>query len=90
MSALVYPALTGGARVRPTQYTKADESKLRALRTVFKAGGTVTAGNSSAISDGAAALVLASEARAAQLGLPVLARRGGAATACGVAGGLAT
>ncbi len=36
--------------------------------------GTVTAGNSSQITDGAAALVLASASRARELGLPVLGR----------------
>jgi len=38
------------------------------LPTVFREGGTVTAGNSSPLNDGAAALVLASARRAAQLG----------------------
>jgi acetyl-CoA C-acetyltransferase len=36
---------------------------------VFRAGGTVTAGNASGITDGAAALVVASEEAAAELGL---------------------
>ena len=35
--------------------------------------GTVTAGNSSPLSDGAAALVLSSRAKARELGLPILA-----------------
>ena len=39
--------------------------KLAALRPAFRAGGTVTAGNSSGINDGAAALVIASEERRA-------------------------
>jgi acetyl-CoA C-acetyltransferase len=39
-----------------------DESKLRSLRPAFGQQGTVTAGNASSINDGAAALVLASEA----------------------------
>src|SRR5438874_1867161 len=38
--------------------------KLATLKTVFRDGGTVTAGNASGINDGAAALVVASEARA--------------------------
>ena len=48
--------------------------KIPTLKPAFRAGGTVTAANSSSISDGAAALVLmrASDARAA--GLPVRAR----------------
>jgi acetyl-CoA acetyltransferase family protein len=39
-----------------------DRAKMAALKPVFKEGGVVTAANSSQISDGAAALVLASEA----------------------------
>jgi 3-oxoadipyl-CoA thiolase len=46
--------------------------KLATLKTVFRDGGTVTAGNASGINDGAAALVIASEARARELGLEVL------------------
>jgi 3-oxoadipyl-CoA thiolase len=46
--------------------------KLAALKTIFRAGGTVTAGNSSGINDGAAALVIASEERAAALGVEPL------------------
>ena len=47
---------------------------LAGLRPVFRKGGTVTAGNSSSINDGAACLVLASEERAAALGREPLAR----------------
>ncbi|HTB58370.1 MAG TPA: acetyl-CoA C-acyltransferase [Polyangia bacterium] len=48
---------------------------LAALAPVFrKVGGTVTAGNSSGINDGAAALLLASEAAVKRLGRPPLAR----------------
>jgi 3-oxoadipyl-CoA thiolase len=43
--------------------------KLAALKPAFRAGGTVTAGNSSGINDGAAALVLASEEKARALGV---------------------
>ena len=42
--------------------------KLAALRPAFRDGGTVTAGNSSGINDGAAALVIASEEKARELG----------------------
>ncbi len=38
-----------------------------------KEGGTITNGNSSSLNDGAACLILASEARAKELGLPILA-----------------
>ena len=47
---------------------------LARLRPVFRAGGTVTAGNSSQMSDGAAAAIVVSAERAAQLGLTPLAR----------------
>lgn len=47
---------------------------LAKLRTVFKAGGSVTAGNSSQMSDGAAALVLASEKAIKEYNLTPIAR----------------
>ncbi|HFU4011959.1 TPA: acetyl-CoA C-acetyltransferase [Streptococcus suis] len=43
------------------------------LRPAFKKDGTVTAGNASGINDGAAAVVVMSSEKAAELGLPVLA-----------------
>jgi len=48
--------------------------KLAALKPVFRPGGTVTAGNASGLNDGAAALLLASEDRAAALGRRPLVR----------------
>lgn len=48
--------------------------KLSALRPVFRAGGTVTAGNASTLNDGGACLVLSTAERAAQLGRRPLAR----------------
>jgi 3-oxoadipyl-CoA thiolase len=48
------------------------EEKLAALKPAFRDGGSVTAGNSSGINDGAAALVIASEERARDLGLEPL------------------
>ncbi|HET9322290.1 MAG TPA: thiolase family protein [Gaiellaceae bacterium] len=42
--------------------------KLGSLRPAFREGGTVTAGNSSGVNDGAAALVIASEEKARELG----------------------
>jgi acetyl-CoA acetyltransferase family protein len=48
--------------------------KLAALKPAFRAGGTVTAGNASGINDGAAALVIASEEKARELGVEPLGR----------------
>ena len=48
-------------------------SMLAKLRPAFAPDGTITAGSSSQISDGACALLVASAERAAELGLPVLA-----------------
>ncbi|XP_063777870.1 3-ketoacyl-CoA thiolase, peroxisomal isoform X2 [Pseudophryne corroboree] len=42
------------------------------LRPAFKEGGTTTAGNSSQVSDGAAAVLLSKRSTAMQLGLPIL------------------
>merc|ERR1719216_279496 len=47
---------------------------LSKLRAVFKKGGTTTAGNSSQVSDGAAAVLLMKRSKAQQLGLKVMAR----------------
>ncbi|WP_221792974.1 acetyl-CoA C-acetyltransferase [Oceanobacter mangrovi] len=47
--------------------------KLAAMRAAFKRDGTVTAGNASSLNDGAAAVMLASRAKAEELGLPILA-----------------
>lgn len=44
------------------------------LKPAFKKDGSVTAGNSSSLNDGAAAVILMSAAKAEKLGLPVLAR----------------
>ena len=54
---------------------KINTYKIPGLRTAFKKeGGTITAASSSSINDGAAALVLMRESRAAQLGCQPLAR----------------
>ncbi|CAK7312055.1 3-ketoacyl-CoA thiolase, peroxisomal [Vulpes lagopus] len=45
---------------------------LAKLKPAFKQGGSTTAGNSSQVSDGAAALLLARRSKAEELGLPVL------------------
>jgi 3-oxoadipyl-CoA thiolase len=77
-------------RGRETVLVEADEGprpdaaleKLAALRPVFREGGTVTAGNSSTLNDGAACTLIASEAGVEALGAEPLAR----VVAFGVAG----
>jgi len=54
--------------------SKFDEPKLRSLKPAFNPEGTVTAGNASSINDGAAALLVGSAAKCAQLGLKPQAR----------------
>ncbi len=54
---------------------------LAKLPTPFREGGTVTAGNASGVNDGAAALLLASEAAVGRYGLDPIARVTAAATA---------
>jgi 3-oxoadipyl-CoA thiolase len=62
--------------VKRDEHPRADTSleALAKLRPAFRAGGTVTAGNSSGINDGAAALLLMSDRRAREVGLKPLAR----------------
>jgi len=55
--------------------------KLASLKPAFRRDGTVTAGNSSGVNDGAAALVIASRAKAKALGIEPLGRAVAAATA---------
>ena len=62
---------------RPTTTTEA----LARLKPAFRADGTVTAGNASGINDGAAALVIASEERARELGIEPLGAFVGSAVA---------
>ena len=54
---------------------------LARLRAIVKAEGTVTAGNASGVNDGAAAIIIASEAAAMRHGLTPVARISGGATA---------
>jgi len=56
--------------------------RLARLKAAFRSGGSVTAGNSSTLNDGAAALLLMSAAKAESLGLQPLAR----VVACAAAG----
>jgi acetyl-CoA acyltransferase len=74
-----YATEGGGKRVARRfdrdEFVRADTTpeKLAQLRPAFSATGTVTAGNSSPLSDGAAASVVMSRARAEKLGLAPLA-----------------
>ncbi|PIN01220.1 Acetyl-CoA C-acetyltransferase [Handroanthus impetiginosus] len=85
----IVPVEVSGGRMKPSTIINKDEglrqfdaSKLRKLRPSFKKdGGSVTAGNASIISDGAAALVLVSGAMAIKHGLKVIARIRGFADA---------
>ena len=63
-------------RMDTDEGVRADTSleKLATLKTPFKEDGVISAGNSSQISDGAAALLLMSEAKATELGLKTRAR----------------
>jgi len=64
------------------RYVKTDDGfelatnmeKLGTLRAAFRKGGTVTAGNSSGLNDGACAVVLMSQQKADELGLKPMAR----------------
>ncbi|WP_372839573.1 acetyl-CoA C-acyltransferase [Phaeovulum sp.] len=66
----------GGSKVvaADEQPALARPEKIPLLKPAFRQGGTVTAANSSSISDGAAALVLASHEVAGAEGLPIRAR----------------
>ncbi|HTR74205.1 MAG TPA: thiolase family protein [Solirubrobacterales bacterium] len=65
-----------GTELERDEGIRADTSleKLAKLKPAFLEGGTVTAGNSSPLSDGASMLLLGSEAAAAAIGTPPLAR----------------
>src|SRR5262245_35792114 len=51
------------------EVAKFDMEKMKLLRPAFREDGTVTAGNASSISDGAAALVVMSQRKASELGV---------------------
>ncbi len=73
---VVIPGKKGDVIVDSDEFIKpgCTVEQLAALRPAFDKAGTVTAGNASGINDGAAAVLVMSEAKAAELGLPVLAR----------------
>jgi len=74
---ILIPQRKGEPLVFDTDEQPRPDSTLQALgnlKPAFQKTGSVTAGNSSTLNDGAAVLMLASEAKALALGLPVLAR----------------
>ena len=72
----IVPVQTADGLVTQDQGIRPDTTveSLAGLKTPFKEDGVVTAGNASQISDGSAALLIMSSARAAELGLTPLAR----------------
>lgn len=73
---VTYATRKGEVTVSVDEGPRRDTSleRLARLKPAFKQGGTVTAGNSSTLNDGACALVLASEEVARAHGLPIRAR----------------
>ena len=79
---LTIPQRRGEPKIFDTDECVAETSyeKLAAMPTAFRKGGVSTAGNSSIISDGAAAVVVMSEEKAKQLGCSVMAEIGAQAS----------
>jgi acetyl-CoA acetyltransferase family protein len=74
---VVIPQRKGDPLVVDTDERPRPDSSLEALsrlKPVFREGGSVTAGNSSGLNDGAAAVLLMNEEKAAELGLKPMAR----------------
>jgi 3-oxoadipyl-CoA thiolase len=84
----IVPVTVAGRKKGETQQVTLDEhpradttlASLANLPAAFRSGGSVTAGNSSGVNDGAAALLMATEAGAAHANLTPLARVIGVAT----------
>lgn len=77
----IVPVEVSGGRGKPNIVVDKDdevknlnESKLRGMRPAFKSDGTVTAPNAAPINDGAAAVVLMSEAKVKELGVKPIAK----------------
>ena len=72
----IVPVDTGLTTVSADEHPRPGTTvaQLAKLRPAFRKGGTVTAGNSSGINDGAAALIVASREKALMLGIRPLAR----------------
>ena len=79
---MILPVTTQHSLVTTDEHPRTTSlEKLAALPTPFRAVGTVTAGNASGLNDGAAAVILASEAAIKRHNLTPLARLGAAASA---------
>jgi acetyl-CoA acetyltransferase family protein len=76
LRAELMPVKTDKTVVDRDEGPRADTSleKLARLKPAFRAGGSVTAGNSSSLNDGACALLIASARKASELGVKPLAR----------------
>lgn len=77
----IAPVVIPGARGKPDVTVSQDEEasrlnpdKLRSIKPVFKANGTLTAPNSAPLNDGGAAVVLVSAAKVKELGLKPIAK----------------
>lgn len=77
----IVPVEVSGGRGKPNVIVDRDdevknlnEAKLKAMRPAFKADGSVTAPNAAPINDGAAAVVLMSEAKVKELGVKPIAK----------------
>jgi len=84
ITGVAVPGKKGESRlIEHDEHLRADTTlaSLAALKASFRTGGSVTAGNASGVNDGAAALLVASEAAARTHGLVPLARVVGIATA---------
>jgi 3-oxoadipyl-CoA thiolase len=75
------PERPGGIDLDEGPRSDTSLAKLAALKPAFRKGGTVTAGNSSGIDDGAAALLLMDEKKAEDAGVKPIAKVLGSATA---------
>jgi acetyl-CoA acyltransferase len=75
-SAEIMPVVVGEQVISSDESIRRDSTldKLAALRAAFLEGGSITAGNASQISDGAAALLITTSEKAKALGLTPLAR----------------
>lgn len=77
----IVPVEVSGGRGKPNvtidrddEVKNLNESKLKAMRPAFKSDGTITAPNAAPINDGAAAVVLMSEAKVKELGVKPIAK----------------